>query len=143
MTAQNQSVLFVCSGNICRSPFAAVMLEKKLWALGLDDVLVESAGTMDLEPRRASRLALEVADEKGLDLSHHLSRHVDRTMLEDAGIVIAMTKAHAEYLEALMPGVSEKTIVLEVPDPYGLQKETYRVAFQVIEDAMPMIIDEV
>lgn len=137
------SVLFVCSGNICRSPFAAVLLEKKLRALGIDDVLVESAGTMDLDARGASRLAYQVAADSGLDLSRHLSRHVNRTMLEDADIVVAMKKAHAEYVEALLPSVATKTIVLDVPDPYGLQKQTYETAFTVIEDAMPMIIDEV
>ncbi len=143
MGNQQLNVLFVCSGNICRSPLAAALLEKKLRALGIDDVFVESAGTMDLEGRGASRWSLEVGAENALDLSHHVSRQVNRSMLEDADIVVAMTKAHAEYIAAILSGVEEKTIVLDVPDPYGLQKETYEAAFAVIEAAAPLIIDEV
>jgi protein-tyrosine phosphatase len=143
MGNQRLNVLFVCSGNICRSPLAAALLEKQLRALGIDDVYVESAGTMNLEGRGASRWALEVAADNGLDLGHHVSRQVNRTMLEDADIVVAMTNAHAEYVAAVLPGVSKRTIVLEVPDPYGLQKQTYETALAVIEDAMPLIIDKV
>ena len=143
MGNQRLNVLFVCSGNICRSPLAAAMLEKRLCALGIDHVLVESAGTVDLRGRGASRWALEVAADNGLDLSHHVSRQVNRSMLEDADIVVAMTNAHAEYIADILPGIRKKTIALDVPDPYGLQKETYEAAFAVIEEAMPLIIDEV
>ncbi len=137
------NVLFVCSGNICRSPLAAALLEKRLEALGIDDVFVESAGTMDLEGRGASRWSLEVGADNALDLSHHVSRQVNRSMLEDADIVVAMTKAHAEYIADILPGIRKKTISLDVPDPYGLQKETYEAAFAVIQKAVPLIIDEV
>ena len=143
MGDQKLNVLFVCSGNICRSPLAAALFEKKLRALGIDDVFVESAGTMDLEGRGASRSALEVAADNGLDLSHHVSRQVNRSMLEGVDIIVAMTKAHAEYIAAILSGVEKKTIVLDVPDPYGLQKQTYEAAFAMIEEATPSIIDEV
>jgi len=143
MGNQRLNVLFVCSGNICRSPLAAALLEKKLKQLGIDDVYVESAGTMNLEGRGASRWALEVAADNGLDLAHHVSRQVNRAMLEDADIVVAMTNAHAEYIAAVLPNVSKRMIVLDVPDPYGLQKQTYETALSVIEDAMPLIIGEV
>jgi len=143
MGDQKLNVLFVCSGNICRSPLAAALLEKKLGALGTDGVLVESAGTMDLEGRGASWSALEVAADNGLDISHHASRQVNRSMLEGADVIVAMTKAHAEYMAGILPRVEEKVIVWDVPDPYGFQKETYEAVYALIEEAMPLITDEV
>jgi len=137
------NVLFVCSGNICRSPLAAALLSKNLSALGIENVFVESAGTMDLEGRGASRSALEVAADNGLDLSHHASRQVNESMLEGTDIVVAMTEAHAAYMAEVLPGIRKRTIVLDVPDPYGLQKQTYEVVFAMIQEATPSIVDEV
>ncbi len=133
----------MCSGNICRSPLAAALLEKELSVLGIDGVVAESAGTLDLEGRGASHWAIEVATENGLDLSHHVSRQVSKRMLEDAGIVVAMSQGHAEQLSSMLPSVERRMVVLDVPDPYGLQKQAYEAVFVTIKDAMPLIIDEV
>jgi len=135
-------VLFVCSGNICRSPLAAALLERKLRVLGIEGVVAKSAGTLDLEGRGASHWAKEVAAENGLDLSDHVSRQVNRRMLEEAGVVVAMSKGHAEQLSSILPSVERKMVVLDVPDPYGLEKKAYEAAFGAIRDAMPLIIDE-
>ena len=136
-------VLFVCSGNICRSPLAAALLERELRVLGTEGVVAESAGTLDLDGRGASHWAIEVAAENGLDLSHHVSRQVNKRMLEDASIVVAMSQGHAEQLSSILPAVERRMLVLDVPDPYGLQKQAYEAVFGAIKDAMPLIIDEV
>lgn len=133
----------MCSGNICRSPLAAALLERELRVLGTEGVVAESAGTLDLDGRGASHWAIEVAAENGLDLSHHVSRQVNKRMLEDASIVVAMSQGHAEQLSSILPAVERRMLVLDVPDPYGLQKQAYEAVFGAIKDAMPLIIDEV
>ncbi|MCD6328059.1 hypothetical protein J7M28_10985 [bacterium] len=136
-------VLFVCSGNICRSPLGAAMLKSELDTLGIDGVIVESAGTFYLDGRCASELAIEVAFEHGLDLTHHRSRQINEDMLLEADIVVAATPAHADHMATLCPETRKKAIVLDVPDPYGMHRESYNVAFSQLSDAMPMIIEEI
>ena len=136
-------VLFICSGNVCRSPLGAAMLESDLRQEGISGVTVSSAGTLDMESRPASRYALEVGHDHGLDLSDHISRMVDENMLGEADIVVAVTPAHAEYLVELCPSVEQKIVVLDVPDPYGLQFESYKAAYSQLRDGMPIVIDAV
>lgn len=145
MAKPQLNVLFICSGNICRSPYAAALLSRELAGLGIDSdsVKVESAGTLDLGGRGASRLAHQLAAERGLDLSQHLSRQVDKGMLYHADIVVAMTPSHAVYLAELSRDALRKTVVWDIPDPYGLTERSYGIAFAQIDQAMVPLINEI
>ncbi len=149
-------VLFVCSGNTCRSPLAQAALAQ---ALGPEAsrVSVASAGTNAREGDPASDESIAVAARDGLDLGAHRSRRVTREMLEEADLVLVMERTHAAAVERL-GGDPRRVFVLSewpapgepglgVSDPFGASVEAYeecwrrirlhirRVAPQVVEAA--------
>jgi len=81
-------VLFLCTGNLCRSPLAEGILKHKLAERKIDSVTVSSAGTFALNGRPAAELAERVAAERGVDISGHRVSHVTCEMLERADLVI-------------------------------------------------------
>lgn len=87
-------VLFVCSGNVCRSPMAAAYLQHRVAELEWRGVFVESAGTLGIDDAPASPEAIEAMREIGIDLTTHRSRGLTAAHLRDAHIVIAMTRGH-------------------------------------------------
>ena len=121
-------VLFVCTGNLCRSPMAEVLLRHRLAQEGLDSWQVASAGTWAQNGQPASGYAIQVMAERGLDLRVHRSRPVDRPMMEEADLVLVMTRHHAEALRSEFPDLGNKVWLLsqmggnrlyDVNDPYG------------------------
>ncbi|MDX1576835.1 MAG: hypothetical protein R3266_00050 [Gemmatimonadota bacterium] len=79
------SLLFLCHGNICRSPYAEVACRRRVG----DHVTVRSAGFLE-EDRRPPEEALRAAGERGIDLSDHRSRRLDRELLATSGLVVVM-----------------------------------------------------
>src|SRR2546426_10509174 len=88
-----QTVLFVCTGNICRSPLAASLLERALKERGLE-VAVSSAGTGAWDGTPASEGAYLVGLEQGLDLSGHRARLLTRDLVEQSDLILTMARHH-------------------------------------------------
>src|SRR5437870_13862411 len=129
-----QTVLFVCTGNICRSPLAASLLERALKERGLE-VAVTSAGTGAWDGAPASEGAYLVGLERGLDLSGHRARLLTREIVEQAGLILTMARHHRARVDEL--GGEGRVFVLgeyagregedaEVSDPFGGDLEVYR-----------------
>jgi protein-tyrosine phosphatase len=96
-------VLVVCHANICRSPMAAVMLSQRLSSLGVD-AAVSSAGLLHSgEP--AASLGIEVMAARDLDLAAHRSTRLERTLVDDADLVLAMERAQLREAVLLSPAV--------------------------------------
>ncbi len=87
-------VLFVCSGNTCRSPLAEAAFRRLLAAAGRTDIAVGSAGTGAYDGAPASEGAYLVALEAGLDLSGHRARLLTREMVAQADLILTMAKGH-------------------------------------------------
>jgi protein-tyrosine phosphatase len=129
-------VLFVCTGNTCRSPLAVAALREEL---GADAELVEvvSAGTAAAPGEPASEGSRRVAEQVGLDLSRHRSRPVDRTLLEGADLVLVMSPSHRAALLALGVEADKVHLVSEWPEPGepGLRVEDpYGASFEAYEE---------
>ncbi len=139
-----RSVLFVCTGNTCRSPLAEVLFKKILsdrLGIPIDHLpahgyLVQSAGVMAGYGDAASEGAVDVAREFGVDLSTHRSRPVNPEMLADAKSVIAMTQSHLTLLMMQYPDAGPVPTLLsdeiDIPDPIGGSIEDYRECARVI-----------
>ncbi len=136
-------VLMVCSGNTCRSPLAAAMLEARL-ALEPEEchVTVSSAGTAAWDGTPASEGAYLVALERDLDLSTHRARMLTSHLVSEADLVLTMSEAHAHRVADL--GGAEKVHTLHrfvsndvegggVSDPYGGEVEVYRATADELE----------
>lgn len=145
-------ILLVCTGNICRSPLAEVLLRRELERRGVTDVDVVSAGTGAWDGAPASEGAYLVALEHGLDLSGHRARLLTRDVIRAADVILTMARHHRARVEEL--GGQGHTHVLgeyvgrgdaeaEVADPFGSDLEIYRDTFAELEDLVRQAVDRV
>ncbi len=148
-------ILFVCTGNTCRSPMAAELYRKHLAeCLGksVDDLnelgyRISSAGTFAVRGCRASEHAVEVLKERGCDLSLHLSQPVTLEILEDVDRVYTLSHSHHDVLELMIGELPEDArprldMLLDegVIDPVGGDAEAYRLCADEIEAAVMRIL---
>lgn len=124
-------ILFVCTGNTCRSPLAAALAR----ARGIE---AESAGLAAWPGSPATPQAIRAAARRGADLTAHRAQPVTAALMARADRVFAMTDAHGEALRARFPAQAGKVRVLRpaIPDPYGGDDEAYERCAQALLDAM-------
>ena len=145
-------VLFVCSGNTCRSPSAEGVLRAKASAAGLGErVEIDSAGLADPPSGRPpSALAIQCAAARGYDLSGLRTRPFVPADLESFDLIVMMDLGHRAALRAICPeALAGKLHLLRafsgqpdqaVPDPFGGGEAEYRQALDLIEGAMAGLI---
>ncbi len=95
------NILFVCTGNTCRSPLAEVIARHALEQRGWDHVRVDSAGTSAVWDAPASEASLQAAAEVLLDLSGHRSQPLTPELVGSADVILAMTPDHVQAVEAM------------------------------------------
>ena len=136
----NNKLLFVCTGNTCRSPMAEALARKVLG----DNFEVGSAGIAAWEGARATPEATMAMQEKGLDLSGHTARPVSAELLQEYDWIIPMTRAQEELLRKQFPAHAGKIRRLgawggqdvEVNDPWGGSLAGYQVCAERIQDLL-------
>jgi len=155
-------VLFVCMGNICRSPTAAGVFRALVEREGLaDHVVVESAGTHAYHVGEgADRRALRTAANRGIDLSSHVARGVHRSDFESFDFILAMDRNNLAELVARAPPAARPRIrlfmdyaepqhsdggrvVAEVPDPYYGGPDGFDRVLDMIEAASAGLLVEI
>lgn len=104
------TVLTVCTGNICRSPLAELILAESL--SGIPDVRVESAGTGALVGHGMPDPALRLAREDGFAGESHRARQISEKLIGDAGLVLALSREHRRAVVSLVPSAVRRTFTL-------------------------------
>ena len=154
-------ILFVCTGNTCRSPTAEGILKKMLEQNRIDNVKVSSAGTHGLQNAPASIFAIEVARVRNVDLSEHRSRELNRKMIEQADLILAMSQEHLDFINRIDKKAGDKAyllkafpqlnlasnedqnqVVLFIKDPIGGSLDDYEHSFSEIEREVARIFPE-
>jgi protein-tyrosine phosphatase len=138
-------ILFVCTGNTCRSPLAEVLCKKLLAdRLGCTPAelprrgfLVHSAGLAAMMGQGAAPEAVEAARELGADLTGHRSRPLTASLAAQSDYLLAMTQGHIEALTAHFPQAGPQVRLLspqgeDLPDPIGCDAQVYRECAQHI-----------
>lgn len=145
------TLLFVCSGNTCRSVMAEGLFTK-LWSDSGEKektALVSSAGMETVGGLPASGEALQVLRDVGVDLVHHRSRMITVSLVEEADYIFTMTGRQKEILLERFPESCEKVWLLsdfaglgikDIPDPFGRSLEQYRSTAKEIETAIRKMI---
>ena len=136
-----RSLLFVCLGNVCRSPF----VERLALALLKDRRQATSAGHYPVAGRRSPDLALAAAQRLGVDLASHRSRVLSRRMLEEAEAVFVFDEQNYRAVISQHPAASERThllgalcrdVPLQIADPYGGPASLYGDVYRQIGSAL-------
>lgn len=147
----SKQILFVCTGNTCRSPMAEGLLRKA--AAGRDDIEVGSAGVAAAKGGAVSRETLQALKKRGASLDDFKSRPVSDVVLKEATHVFAMTEGHLAALESRFPeysdkyylvrefaGITDRSQGIDVPDPIGMGPAAYEEVAKILETAIPAIL---
>ncbi|ENP2071927.1 protein tyrosine phosphatase [Klebsiella michiganensis] len=131
------SILVICTGNICRSPLGERYLRKMLPSKRID-----SAGTGALAGHAADESASKIALLNGLTLDGHQGRQLTPSMAREYDLILAMEKVHIEYVSRIAPEARGKTMLFghwlgqrEIPDPYRKSEEAFVSVYTLIEQA--------
>jgi glycine hydroxymethyltransferase len=145
-----KNVLFVCTGNICRSPIAEGLFRRLTG--NRKDIEVASAGVHAVRGQPPSLYAVEVCAAEGTDISGLRSQPLTGALVDQATHIFAMTGAHLETIQTLFPQSAEKTFLLrefeepgttvwrDLPDPIGLGREVYEDCARIIKNALPSVL---
>lgn len=150
-----RSILFVCTGNICRSPLAEYLFRQYVTSRGHGHRFdISSAGTYALDGNQATYEALEAGRKWGLDLGPHRARPVTGDMLAVTDHVLVMTQAHRDLLLRQYPFFENKIYLAmlfprhlsgeppgrtDVPDPIGESVGYYLKVLEMLEPVLPDI----
>jgi protein-tyrosine-phosphatase len=150
---EKKRVLFVCTGNTCRSPMAEGLF-RKLVAEKVDYEVLGSAGVAAYPGDKISPETMAVLKAEGADagMQDFGSRLVDEELLEKATHVFAMTESHLDMLLSAFPDCAEKCnlvcdfvsfdgkVGVDVPDPIGQGPKAYKMVAQVFQHALPAVV---
>jgi protein-tyrosine-phosphatase len=143
------NLLFVCSGNTCRSPMAEALARKIAQRRGIENLNITSAGTNAWDNIPATDEALLVGMERDIDLTGHRARKLTPAIVSEADLIFVMTPGHLEQVKQL--GGRGKVHVIDeytsgianqgIADPYGGDLEAYRHTADVLEQELEKLFD--
>ena len=135
-------ILFVCTGNTCRSPMAAALMRRRLDRAGAGDIIVDSAG-LAAGGETVTPEAAAAMEEIGLHIAGRRSRPLTAALCREADIIAVMTPGHAAALAAYgAPPEKIRLLGGGIPDPYGGNTALYRQTRDALEQAVDALAEE-
>lgn len=151
MSKTQPQIVVVCTGNICRSPMAAKLLEHALAAedAPLDQIEIVSAGVSALGGDAASRNSVKALKKVGLDIEDHRSQPFTYALMDRSDLILVMTDSHREMIQRSFPEDNTPILLFrekvakgskEVPDPFGGHLDLYVETRDSLADAIPSLL---
>lgn len=148
-----KEVLFVCTGNICRSPMAEGLFRELVQ--GDPEIEVSSAGISAYDGEGPSDHSVEVLREQGINITAQRSQMLTPEIVDKATFIVGMTRGHQQAIQSCFPASAEKLFVLrefvsgmdidsrdiDVPDPIGMGRNEYERTRNLIQEAMSGLLD--
>lgn len=144
-------IMFICTGNICRSAMAHKLLEKKLQDSNIKNVEVYSSGIFAEDGDYSTYNAEEAMEEYGVDMSTHRATNIRNSSIEEMDLILCATIPHKNAVLQMYPNLKEKVYTmkeyvdyskddLDIKDPWGYDIETYRFCASQIDECLEKMI---
>lgn len=138
------SILVVCTGNICRSPIGERILKQLLPTMQVD-----SAGTAALIDHNADNSAIKIAKKHGISLEGHKGKQFTAKLARNYDLILAMEKSHINQIEKIAPEARGKTMLFghwlenrDIPDPYRKSDEAFASVFVLIQRSSQLWVEK-
>ena len=148
-----KKILFVCTGNTCRSVMAQGLLKNMLRGEGIEDVKVSSAGIAALSSYGIYGILEKVLKEEDIEISNHKPTQVTPQIVKDADLILVMERRHKQAILEMAPEVENRVFLLkefagekenlDIPDPIGQPEEAYRKRLQEIKGYLLKILKKI
>lgn len=149
-------IMFICTGNICRSAMAHRLLEKRLEDLNKKDIEVYSCGIYAENGDGSTYNAIEAMKEYNVDLKSHRATNIRNSNIEKMDVILCMTKSHKYAVIQLYPNIKDKVFTLkeyvnymenaqdvDIPDPWGYDAEVYRHCAEEISVCIELLLQKI
>lgn len=150
------NIMFVCTGNICRSAMAHILFEKRITEAKKENIHVFSCGIYAEDNDMPTINAIEVIDEYNANLRNHRATNIKSSNIKEMDLILCATNSHKKEIIDIYPNLKEKTYTLKeyvnydkdgkdinIKDPWGYDLETYRFCASEIDKCLEMLLEKI